>query len=81
MGGTAALRLAVGRREPGGCPEPGITLLDVVVPWPQSRSCDRLRSGDLVAISGLIERDEFRDAAGQRRYEQRILADWIEILT
>jgi single-stranded DNA-binding protein len=39
-----------------------------------------LRKGDLVAVSGLIERNEFRDSGGEWTWEQRIIADWIEPL-
>jgi single-stranded DNA-binding protein len=39
-----------------------------------------LRKGDLVAVSGLIERNEFRDPDGQWTSEQRVIADWIERL-
>jgi single-stranded DNA-binding protein len=79
-GAEALLRLAVRRREPGGGPEPGITSLEILVPWPQSREADHMQPGELVAVSGLIDRNEFRDATGQLREEQRVIADWLERL-
>ena len=39
-----------------------------------------LRKGDLIAVSGLIERNEFRGQDDQWTWEQRIIADWIEPL-
>lgn len=75
------LSLAVRRREPGsGEPDPGVSYLEVVVPWPRYRSYGELRKGDLVAVSGLVERNEFRDSDGQWRHDQEIVADWIERL-
>jgi single-stranded DNA-binding protein len=75
------LYLAVQRRELGsGGPLPGVSYLEVVVPWPQSRAYGELRKGEIVAVSGLIERNEFRDADGRWRSEHRIVADWVEQL-
>jgi single-stranded DNA-binding protein len=80
-GAACLLHLAVRRRESGsGVPEPGVSCLEVVVPWPRSKQCSELRKGELVAVSALVERNEFRDTSGQRRKEQRIIADWIESL-
>lgn len=80
-GADSLLHLAVRRREPGsGAREPGISYLEVVVPWPRARECSELRKGELVAVSGLIERNEFRDEAGHWQRQQQIVADWIERL-
>ncbi len=75
------LRLAVRRRKSrSGIPEPGVSYLEIVVPWPSAMDYSELRKGDLVAVSGLIERDEFYDAEGRRRRQQQIIADWVERL-
>ena len=75
------LRLAVPRRQSrSGVPAPGVSYLEIVVPWPRDLDYSELRRGSLVAVSGLIERNEFRDAEGRRRWAQRIIADWIERL-
>jgi single-stranded DNA-binding protein len=80
-GAACRLHLAVRRRESGsGVPEPGVSYLEVVVPWPRSKQCSELRKGELVAVSGLVERNEFRDADGHWRRQQQIVADWIERL-
>ncbi|HEX8074448.1 MAG TPA: hypothetical protein VF545_05655 [Thermoleophilaceae bacterium] len=57
-----------------------MSYLEVVLPWPRAMDYSELRKGDLVAVSGLIERNEFRDSGGEWTWEQRIIADWIEPL-
>lgn len=80
-GTDCLLLVAVRRREPrSGVSEPGVSYLDVVVPWPRSRECSKLRKGQLIAVSALVERNEFRDADGHWRREPRIVADWVERL-
>ena len=59
---------------------PGVHYLEIVVPWPRSRDCSRLRKGELIAVSGLLERNAVRNVAGHRNWDQRIVADWIERL-
>ncbi len=75
------LRLAVRRRNPrSGIPEPGVSYLEIILPWPSTMDHSELRKGDLVAVSGLIERNRFRDREGRWQDEQSIVADWIELL-
>jgi single-stranded DNA-binding protein len=74
------LLLAVKRRPPGGSIEPGVAYLEVTVPWPRARNCADLRKGELIAVSGLIERNEWREE-GQWRVEYEIVADWLELLS
>lgn len=68
------------RRAGSGVPEPGVSYLEVIVPWQRAREYLELRKGELVAVSGLIERNEFRDADGHWQRQQQIVADWIERL-
>lgn len=39
-----------------------------------------LQKGTVVAVSGLIEQNEFSDSDGHWTSENRIVADWIERL-
>jgi single-stranded DNA-binding protein len=80
-GADCLLLVAVRRREPrSGVPEPGVSYLEVIVPWPRSRECSEFQKGQLIAVSALVERDEFSDADGRWRREHRIVADWVERL-
>jgi single-stranded DNA-binding protein len=76
-GDACVLRLAVSRRRPVGQREPGVTYLDVTVPWPRARDCIELREGMILAVSGLIERNEWREG-GEWHSSLEIIADWIE---
>jgi hypothetical protein len=70
------LRLAVPRRQPGGGPEPGVSYLDVTVPWPQARACRVLRSGDLIGVAGMLDTGGQSAPAGY----PGIVADLVERL-
>jgi single-stranded DNA-binding protein len=74
------LLLAVKRRLPAGAVEPGVTSLEITVRWPRSRDCSELRAGDVLAVSGLIERNEWRDEGGAWHSRHEIVADWVEPL-
>jgi single-stranded DNA-binding protein len=76
-GEDCMLHLAVDRLGPTGIAEPGVTYLEVRVPWPRSRACSDLRKGTLVAVSGMVERNDWHESGRwQRRHE--IVADWVE---
>ena len=79
-GGDCVIRLAVRRRPPAGRSEPGVTFLEVTIPWPRSRDCSEIREGELIAVSGLIECNEWRDESGEWRSAYEIVADWVERL-
>lgn len=79
-GEDCLLLLAVRRRRPAGRSEPGVTYLEVTVPWPRSRDCSDLRAGELIGVSALIERNEWRDEQGAWRSRYEIVADSIERL-
>jgi single-stranded DNA-binding protein len=80
-GQDCVLQLAVRRRAlRSGIPEPGVSYLEVIVPWPPWRDCSEIRKGELVAVSGMIEHSDLRAPDGDWTRQQRIIADWIEQL-
>ena len=77
---SAAPRRRASPQIPERNPGARVSYLEIIVPWPGAMNYAELRKGDLVAVSGLIERNEFCNSDGRRKARTSNRHGWVERL-
>lgn len=76
-----SMQVEVPRRDLSANPLPGVIYVDVTTFGLQaSRSAESLAAGDLIGISGSLERDDSLDGRGPRRSRWEVHAHQIDLI-
>jgi single-stranded DNA-binding protein len=76
-----SMQVEVPRRDLSGNPLPGVIYVDVTSFGLQARrSAESLAAGDLIGISGSLERDDSLDGRGPRRSRWEVHAHQIDLI-